>query len=142
MRPEEAVPRTGDVVVGIGGRVMEAMAGDPADWLAGAVKDGKESQHRERPRLQRQCPVGDRAMVADRRAEAADPGERERCAQHAPAGKGKQNKSDYRGKVDKDNPPQGEGVLRGRPPPRPLPWTLVALGASLCSYQDAASLSA
>jgi len=42
MRPEEAVPGAGDVVVGIGGGMMKPMAGDPANRLSGAVKDGKK----------------------------------------------------------------------------------------------------
>src|SRR3984957_21240218 len=80
------------------------------------------------------------AVITNRRANTANPCERKGCAQQSPSWKRKQHQPDRRRKMDQYDPPQGEGILGGCPPPRPLPRTLVALRASLGGDQDAASL--
>src|SRR5467141_1514849 len=69
--PEAALLGAGDVLGGISNRVVEAMIRDPARGMAGAVEDGPEDQNLLDDSVGLEGLVGEHAVIADGRAEAA-----------------------------------------------------------------------
>src|SRR5271154_1253234 len=72
MGPPEAEARARDVFRRVRLRVMQPMGGWPRRRRARSVEHRKENQHAARPRIQLERSMRDRAMVPDRRAEAAE----------------------------------------------------------------------
>ena len=100
--------------------VMYTVTGYPGEWRSRAIEHRKKYQYRSRGRVQSQSTMGKCSVIAYRRADSADPGERERAEKHRPAGQGKQHQPDHRGQMDENEPGQHHDVISGGAPPRPL----------------------
>src|SRR5579872_4025916 len=125
MRPPESVARTRDVVIRIRRSMMQTMIGGPAYRRTRAVKYREESQYLAHDGVEFERAMRDRAMVADRRADAADPCERQRAEEDGPSGQRKHDQSHQRGHVDQDDPSKDSRLARGGTPPRPFPGSQI-----------------
>jgi hypothetical protein len=121
--PEAALLGAGNVVWGVGYRVMQAMIGDPAGGMSRAIEDRPENKELFDKPIYFESLVSKQAVVADRSAQATEGDEQQAHAKNLKAGNRKQDQANERERVNNNEKSEHAFFSADRFPEGPLPRT-------------------
>src|SRR5213080_1146055 len=123
MRPPEAAdPWAGNVFRRFHARVMLAMIRRPAVGRARAIEHREEDQDVAHDRVQSNRGMRERAVIADRHADSADPRQCDRNERDCPSRPWKRDEADNRQHVNQADVEKRRDRAFGGLPPRGFPW--------------------